>query len=235
MSAARSTTRRLSGPIAGLDMALQWGVRLVWLNLWWGLLTLAGGVLLGFGPATVAAHGVARRWVRGEVELSVPRTMWQLWREHWRRSVAISLVAVAVLTALVATLWLARSQPPIPQAVTQGLVIVILIVMAALLPHLAWLTERGAQPDVARTYLTALAVGLGRPVLTVVLLVVTLGWPALLIAVGWPGLLPVCAVAVPIAISAWCVERVFPVRKDAMGSQHNHQDTVSDTTNRHRP
>lgn len=44
--------------LAGIDVALAWVVRLVWLNLWWLLLSLAGGIVLGVGPATVAAGEV---------------------------------------------------------------------------------------------------------------------------------------------------------------------------------
>ncbi len=213
-TATRGATARLAGPLAGVDLALQWAVRLVWLNLWWCLFTLAGGVLFGFGPATVAAHGVARRWINGETDLSVPRTMGRLWRRHWRRGVASSLVVTATLLALLATLWQARTQAPVHQGITQGLVMIAALVAAVIVPHLAWLIERGAEPSVARTFAAALAVGLGRPVLTLTLIAATVGWPTLLIAIGWPGLLPVCAVAVPVVISAWCIQRVFPVRPD---------------------
>jgi len=229
MAATRDTTERLAGPLAGLDRALQWGVRLVWLNLWWTLFTLAGGVVLGFGPATVAAYGVARRWVRGESDLSVPRTMGRLWLRHWRRSVTASLVASAILASLVATLWLARSQPPIPRAVTQGVVIILLVTLAVIVTHLAWLVERDGERDLARLFLTALAVGLGRPVLTVMILGMTIGWPALLIAIGWPGLLPVCAIALPIGVSAWCVERVFPSQQENPADPRLSTPTMSDT------
>ena len=230
MPSTPSTTERLAGPLAGLDRALQWGVRLVWLNLWWLLFTLAGGVVLGFGPATVAAYGIARRWVHGDSDQSVPRTMGRLWRQHWRRSVTASLVTAAVLASLVATLWLARTQPPIPRAATQGVVIILLITLAVIVAHLAWLVERDGERDLARLFLTALAVGLGRPVLTLVILGVTVGWPALLVGLGWPGLLPVCAAAVPIAASAWCVERTFPAQQEDPGDQHLSTTTTSDTS-----
>ena len=55
----RTVTDRLEGPLAGFEHLLLWAVRLVWLNFWWTLLTVLGGIVLGVGPATVAAHTVA--------------------------------------------------------------------------------------------------------------------------------------------------------------------------------
>ncbi|MEV5891162.1 YesL family protein [Nonomuraea fuscirosea] len=51
---------------------LIWAVRL---NLAWLAFTLAGGVVLGVGPATVAGYTLARRHARNET--------FQVWREFW--------------------------------------------------------------------------------------------------------------------------------------------------------
>ena len=196
-------------PLGVLDTALQWMIRLIWLNLWWLALTLLGGVLLGFGPATAAGHTVVTRWLRGETDLSVPRTMWQEWRRDWGRRVLVSLIGVGLTTSLALAWWLAGQQAPIPGAVTRAVATVGLILMAATLPHLAWVTER-TDLSTGRTVIAALAAGLGRPILTVSLLVVGLGWPTLLVVTEWPGLLPVAGTSVPLLAGAWCIERVFP-------------------------
>src|SRR5699024_6068479 len=52
--------------------------------------------------------------------------------------------------------------------------------------------------------------GMARPLLSLVLAAIWLGWPLLLLACGWPGLLPVIGVGVPFAASAWCLERALP-------------------------
>ncbi|SEU30545.1 YesL family protein [Nonomuraea wenchangensis] len=69
-----------------------WAVRL---NLMWLVFTLAGGVVLGLGPATVAAYTLARRHARYE--------SFQAWREFWgvyrREFVRASLLVLPLAVA----------------------------------------------------------------------------------------------------------------------------------------
>lgn len=196
-----------------LDGALHWVVRLVWLNACWLALTAAGGIVLGIGPSTFAALEVAQRWMRGERDLPVGRTMWRQWRHGWRLANALTLLALALCGSLLATGWLSRSLPTVPAALTQGLVLLGLFLMVALMPHLLWIAGReidGAPPRLAVVFTAALAVGLGRPLLTLSLLAPLIAWPLVLIASGWPGLLPVCGISIPLAAAAWCLRRTFP-------------------------
>jgi len=76
------------------------GSEVVWmaqLNLLWIVCTLAGGVVFGLGPATIAAYTLARRHVQGE---SIHATV-EFWRVYRREFVRSSLVILPV--ALVAT------------------------------------------------------------------------------------------------------------------------------------
>lgn len=205
-----------TGLLGGLDDLLHRAVQLVWLNLWWALFTLRGAIVLGIGPATVGAHAVASAWARGEREVDVPRTMGESWRRHRRPASAAGLLAAALLTSLALTWWSSRGQAPIPAAITQGLVLLAAVLLATALPYLALVILRTAdadapRPRLSRLFLTGLALGMSRPVLTAVLIVIWLGWPLLLLAAGWPGLLPVLGVGVPVAASAWCLERALPL------------------------
>ncbi|MGO1258866.1 MAG: YesL family protein [Brachybacterium sp.] len=196
-----------------LDGALHWLVRLVWLNTCWLGLTAAGGIVLGVGPATFAALEVAQRWMRGERDLPIGRAMWQQWRQGWRLTNAVTLLALTLCGALIVTWWLSRGLPPVPAALTQGPALLGLLLMVALMPHLLWIAGRevdGAPPRLAVVFTAALAVGLGRPVLTLCLLAPLIAWPMALIASGWPGLLPVCGISIPLVAAAWCLRRTFP-------------------------
>src|SRR5699024_12164744 len=45
-----------AGLIGGLDALLHLAVQLVWLNLWWSLLTLRGGIVLGLERKSTRLH-----------------------------------------------------------------------------------------------------------------------------------------------------------------------------------
>lgn len=211
-----SATARMPGgfrPLAGLEALVHRAVQLVWLNLWWSALTLLGGIVLGIGPASVGAHAVASAWARGDQDVDVPRTMWAHWRSHWGRSAGMGLLAIALATSLAVTWWMSRGVPPIPSAVTQGIVLLTALLLAVSLPYLPWVLEQiepGTRPRVSLIVASALAHALSRPVLSIVLVAAWIGWPTLLIVSGWPGLLPVLGVGVPFAVSAWCLHRALP-------------------------
>lgn len=209
---AHRTTRRISGPLDVLDLALQWTVRLVWLNACWLGLTLLGCVVLGIGPATSAAMAVAERWFAGEEDVPVARTMWSAFRQDIVRVNAPLLLLGAVALGLLTTLLLTRSGGLIDGAVVQGLATAGLLVVAAAAPHIVWVATRAGENGTLRAMHVlpaALALGIGRPFLTVTLLLIGAGWPAVLVLTGWPGLLPVVGASVPITASVWCLRRTL--------------------------
>lgn len=65
------------------------------LNLLWTVFTLAGGVLLGFGPATVAAYTLARRHASGE-----SFSAWPAFAAAWRRELLRGSIVVLPLAAV---------------------------------------------------------------------------------------------------------------------------------------
>lgn len=210
-----SAANRPHGLFAGVDLLLNWVVKLVWLNFWWLLLSLAGGVVLGIGPATVAAHEVATSWAQGREVRSVPQAMTSAWRRCWWTANRTALLAGALVGALALTWVLSRSGPSLLAAGAQGACLVGLLVMAAIIPHLIWLSaaeaqerERGSAPGVARVFTAALAVAVSRPVLTALLTGTWIAWPAALVLTRWAGLLPVCGASVPLLVGAWCLSRV---------------------------
>lgn len=94
--------------------ATGWATRLyeatdevVWaakLNLLWLVFTLAGGVVLGIGPATLAAYTLARRRARGETFQSWPAFVATYRREFGRGSLLV--LPLAGMTVLLVTNYL---------------------------------------------------------------------------------------------------------------------------------
>ncbi|MGW0803752.1 YesL family protein [Nonomuraea sp. NPDC002799] len=87
---------------------LIWAVRL---NLMWIVFTLAGGVVLGLGPATVAAYTLARRHVRNETFQGWTE-FWTVYRREFVRASLLVLPAAALATVLIGNyLYLAALGP----------------------------------------------------------------------------------------------------------------------------
>lgn len=196
------------GAFAGLERLVQLMVQLVWLNACWLGLTLLGGVVLGIVPASVAGHVTARRWWTHRVDPQIASTMWQTWRRYFARGAALGVVTHLWGASVLLTWWLSTQQAAVTAAVSQGLATVGGLVLLLICTQLAWVTDRTTL-SIPQTLLAALAAAVGRPVLTVALLVTGLGWPTLLVVLGWPGLLPVLGASVPLVIQAWCVRRAF--------------------------
>ncbi|MFD1542952.1 YesL family protein [Nonomuraea guangzhouensis] len=76
---------------------LIWAARL---NLLWILFTLAGGVILGLGPATVAAYTLARRHARGE-SIQAWTEFWTVYRREFVRASLLILPVAVLATVLV--------------------------------------------------------------------------------------------------------------------------------------
>jgi uncharacterized membrane protein YesL len=160
------------------------------LNLLWIAGTLLGGVVLGAAPATVAAHTLARRRIRGE---SVPavRAFWRVWRAEFGRANVLLLPAGAV-GGLLWLNWLHFSTADGGAEGAAGTVVAGAVLLAAVLT-LAWCAvlvplyvhydlPLSAYPVVASRFVLA------NPAPTALLLAVAAGVGAVTAAV--PGLLP---------------------------------------------
>jgi uncharacterized membrane protein YesL len=106
------------------------------LNLLWLLGTLAGGVLFGVGPATVAAYTLARRRVLGESFQSVPAFV-SVYRREFVRGTGLVLPVLAVGALLAANyLYFASLGPAatLPRLATVAALAVLAAIAAHLLP-----------------------------------------------------------------------------------------------------
>lgn len=101
------------------------------LNLAWLAATLAGGVVLGLGPATLAAHELVRRRQLGE-SVPVLRTFIAALGATWTRGLAIGLPLEATWVSIAAN-WLhfSVSQSPASRAAA-GLVGFLAVYLAAI-------------------------------------------------------------------------------------------------------
>lgn len=72
--------------VSGFYSICVWVYRFAYLNLLWVLFTLAGGIMLGFFPATSAMFSVERTWIRGEKDLPIHQLFWSAYKREFVRS-----------------------------------------------------------------------------------------------------------------------------------------------------
>jgi Predicted integral membrane protein len=118
---------------------IQWACsELLWmmrLNLLWIGFTLAGGLILGLGPATVAAYALARRHATGESIQTAE--FWAVYRGEFGRGSLLVLPAVALITVLTGDYLYFSALGPgatAPRLVTLAALLSAVIVAAYLLP-----------------------------------------------------------------------------------------------------
>ncbi|MCK9792412.1 DUF624 domain-containing protein [Isoptericola sp. 4D.3] len=197
------------GWAGGVMLALRWATLLVEVTVMVALGTLAGGVLLGLGPALRAGGVVAGRMT---AEPTPWRTFWRTWREGFGRAAAL-FAPVWVVAALLWCDGVALGLLGGPaRAVLQGGLLVVgawgLVVLACW-PVVVTRYARGAR----ETWRLLLLLPLLGPATSVAVLVV-----AVTVAVAaW--LLPVAAVLAGPGFWLWATGRLTADRLDRIDAQ----------------
>jgi uncharacterized membrane protein YesL len=87
MSGEEHRTRVVAEATTGwLHQSCLWIYRLALVNLLWIAFTLAGGVVAGFFPATVAMFAVIRGWLMGAEEGNTRQVFWTVFRAELLRA-----------------------------------------------------------------------------------------------------------------------------------------------------
>ena len=173
------------------------------LTLLWTVFTLAGGVVLGVGPATVAAYTLARRRASGEAFGA-----WSAFAATWRRefgrgsALVLPLAGAAVLLITNYFYFATLGSAATALRLITGVTFAVLALIAAYLLPMAVHYDLPTRAFVGKALLFALT----RPAASVLLLFV-------LVAVGYatstfPFLL-VVAVGGWIQLSTWLCLRLF--------------------------
>lgn len=81
--------------------ATEWITKFAYINFLWMGFSLAGLIVLGFFPATVAMFTIIRKWLKGETEVPIFRTFWTTWKSEFFRSNGLGLLVAAVVGLIV--------------------------------------------------------------------------------------------------------------------------------------
>ncbi|MFC0623980.1 YesL family protein [Kribbella deserti] len=191
-----------------------WGLRLYeaadelfWaftLTLLWITFTLAGGIVFGIGPATVAAYTVARRRASGESFQAWPAYLSAYRREFVRGSLLVLPLAGAFALLVANYFWFATlgSAAAVPRLITVAALIALTLVSSYLLPMFVHydLPARAYLPKASLFALT-------RPASSVVLLFVLAS--VVYLGNSFPFLGLVLAVGGWIQLDTWLCLRFF--------------------------
>jgi len=79
----------------------EWITRLAYLNLLWILFSLAGGLIFGFFPATIAMFAISREWLKGNSEIPILRSFWDYYRRDFLKSNLLGIF-ISIIIFLIA-------------------------------------------------------------------------------------------------------------------------------------
>jgi uncharacterized membrane protein YesL len=178
-----------------------WAVKL---NALWALFTLAGGVILGIGPATVAAYTLARRHAQSESFQAFPAFL-SVYRREFVRGTLLLMPVLGVSVFLVSNYFYFASlgsAAAAPRLATLAALAVVLVVGAYLLPMAVHYDLR------IRDYLPKASLfALTRPAASVLLLFLMVA--VLYAATTYPFLVLAVAVGGWIQLNTWLCLRFF--------------------------
>jgi uncharacterized membrane protein YesL len=87
----------------------EWITRFAYMNLLWILFTLAGGIVLGFFPSTIAMFAIIRDWLRGKTDAPLfPSFLAYYKKEFWKSNrMGVIMIAAGSLSSF--NIWFSRA------------------------------------------------------------------------------------------------------------------------------
>lgn len=201
----------LTGRYGRLYGSLDWVMRLVAINLLWIAGTLAGVVIVGIAPATVAAYWLLREYSLGR-RPQPWHGFWQQWRAELgqsQRRLGIPLATVIVLVFYLITA--ANQSGSLFRGLTLGLGLLLGLYVATLLYLPAVLNHYSI--DAVAAWKVTVAAAWRQPLLTIGL-VLTSAIVTVVMVFVIPGALPFFALSLPAYLATRAALRGFENLKE---------------------
>lgn len=116
----------------------EWFSRLAYFNLLWIGFTIAGLVIFGFIPATVAMFAVLRKWQKGNLNEPVLQTFWGFYRKEFVKSNIVGIVLGIIGYILYLDVFILNLDESLPMQIVQLLLYILafvyLLMMAFFFP-----------------------------------------------------------------------------------------------------
>ncbi|MBO1004827.1 YesL family protein [Pseudogracilibacillus auburnensis] len=189
-----------------LNRTMEWLMRLAYLNIIWILFTVIGLGIFTIFPATAAALGIARKWVRKEDDFPVFRTYWTTFRkEFWHAQALGGIFLIAGIVLYVDYIIFAAGSTSLLiglKYITFVLIFFYFSVLIFLFPVLVHYEMTFFQ-----AFKTAFFLGFLRP--TYSLLIISVLGILLIIMFKLPGLLPFFGVSIPFLWITIVTQKLF--------------------------
>ncbi|MGQ4666094.1 YesL family protein [Metabacillus halosaccharovorans] len=75
-----------TGWTGGIYRICDWISKLAYVNLLWIFFTLAGLILFGIAPSTVALFTIIRKWMMGEHNISIFSSFWNVYKREFKKA-----------------------------------------------------------------------------------------------------------------------------------------------------
>ena len=105
----------------------EWIMKFAYVNLLWFLFSIAGLIIFGFFPATVALFTIVRKWILKETDLPIWRTFLTVFLKEFKNSNKLGLVFIFSGIFLVFDVFYIRTV----EGVFQFILIIPLLIIAA--------------------------------------------------------------------------------------------------------
>lgn len=119
-------------------VACDWVMWAMTINALWIVFTLAGGIVLGVAPASVAAADLTRRRLRGEADRVISRFAERWWFGFWRSNLVVGpplLISALLGVHLTAAVTTDHGWPAWISATAMSLALLITAIITPLFVH----------------------------------------------------------------------------------------------------
>ncbi|WP_046176284.1 YesL family protein [Domibacillus indicus] len=157
----------------GVYRFCEWVTRLAYLNILWITFSMAGLLLFGFFPATAALFSVTRRWTMGEWDIPVFRTFWTTYKTEFWRANRLGLIIVLPAVLFLANFMIFEQYgaplPFMPFLLTSFFLLYGVVALFLFPVYVHY------NVTLKQTVKYALAIGLLRPIQTVIMIASLIG------------------------------------------------------------
>lgn len=194
------------GHLTRLYVICDWIARLAYINLLWIGFSLAGLILFGFMPATVAMFTIIRKWIMGENDFSIFQTFWQTYKTEFLKSNVLGGILMIIGGLLLLDLRISQSGTTafsliMSLLMISGLFILFLMVLYALPIFVHF------NLSIFNIMKTAFVLSISQPIFTIVMIVGSIA--VYFMVINIPGLIPFFGGSLLAFIIMWSASLCF--------------------------